>query len=109
MEGGTQVVTEGAEVSREQQALVRLVELIDRRDAGLSAHSQLVGEYAAATARTVGLSRERVDRVRLAGLVHDVGKVTLDDTILLKPGPLDEHEWGRVREHPEHGAWLAAG
>lgn len=93
---------------REVSALRELVVLIDRRDAGLASHSGLVGRFAAATAEEVGLAADRVRRVELAGLVHDIGKVTLPDAILAKPGPLTAEEWASVRAHPEQGAWLLA-
>jgi len=89
-------------------ALRELIVLIDQRDSGLASHSELVRGYAAATAEEVGLAPEQVRRVALAGLVHDLGKVTLPDAILAKPGPLTSDEWARVRAHPEQGAWLLA-
>lgn len=71
---------------REVCALRELIVLIDQRDSGLASHSELVRGYAAATAEEVGLAPEQVRRVALAGLVHDLGKVTLPDAILAKPG-----------------------
>jgi HD-GYP domain-containing protein (c-di-GMP phosphodiesterase class II) len=94
---------------REVVALRELVRIIDQRDTGLAGHSDLVGHYAAATGRAMGLDGRRVARLRLAGMVHDVGKLTVPDEILAKPGPLTGAEWTRVRKHPEHGAWLVAG
>jgi HD-GYP domain-containing protein (c-di-GMP phosphodiesterase class II) len=55
-------------------------------------------------ARELGLPRERVERVRLAGVLHDVGKIGVSDVILRKPGPLDDAEWAEMRRHPEIGA-----
>ena len=94
---------------REVAALRELVRLIDERDAGLAGHSELVGEYAAATGRAMGLDAHRVGRLRLAGVVHDVGKLTVPDSILAKPEPLTPADWTSVRKHPEQGAWLVAG
>jgi HD-GYP domain-containing protein (c-di-GMP phosphodiesterase class II) len=95
--------------TREIVALRELVRVIDERDAGLAGHSELVATYAAATARAMGLDARQVARLRLAGIVHDVGKLTVPDAILAKPGPLTPAEWRRVRNHPEQGAWLVAG
>lgn len=50
-----------------------------------------------------------MERVRLAGMVHDVGKIAVSDAILQKPGPLDDAEWLEMRKHPETGARLLAG
>lgn len=93
---------------REVAALRELVVLIDQRDAGLASHSGLVSKYAASTAEELGVAPDQVSRVGLAGLVHDIGKVTLPDAILAKPGPLTSEEWAVVRTHPEQGAWLSA-
>jgi HD-GYP domain-containing protein (c-di-GMP phosphodiesterase class II) len=69
----------------------------------------VVSRYAEATARTLGLPEATVERVALAGLLHDVGKVGVSDAVLQKPGPLDEREWAEMRQHPELGARLLAG
>jgi HD-GYP domain-containing protein (c-di-GMP phosphodiesterase class II) len=61
------------------------------------------------TARELGLSTQTVQRIELAGTLHDVGKVDVDDTILRKPGPLTAQEWAEVRRHPEIGARLLRG
>src|SRR5687768_1318764 len=88
--------------------LGELIALIDRGDAGLASHSELVGEYAGATAEELGMTPNEVARVELAGVVHDIGKVTMPEPILAKPGPLSAEEWAWVRAHPERGAWLLA-
>ena len=48
----------------------------------------------------------RVERVRLAGVLHDIGKIGIADSILFKEGPLDDEEWAEIRSHPEIGARL---
>ncbi|MDQ4040777.1 MAG: diguanylate cyclase [Actinomycetota bacterium] len=84
--------------------LLSLAEAIDLRDAGTADHAQTVGRHCALMARELGLPRECVERVRLAGLLHDVGKIGISDAILRKPGPLDDAEWAEMRRHPEIGA-----
>ena len=81
-----------------------LAEALDVRDTGTAAHCRLVGRYAQAMARELGLSATSVERVRLAGILHDVGKIGVTDAILRKPGPLDEEQWQEMRRHPEIGA-----
>jgi diguanylate cyclase (GGDEF)-like protein/putative nucleotidyltransferase with HDIG domain len=84
--------------------MLSLAEAIDHRDTGTARHSQLVGRYAELMARELGLPEQRVERVRLAGILHDVGKIGVPDSILRKPGPLDSDEWDEMRRHPEIGA-----
>jgi diguanylate cyclase (GGDEF)-like protein len=85
-----------------------LAEALDIRDAGAPGHSQTVGRYAELTAVELGLPGERVERVRLAGVLHDVGKIGVSDRVITKPGPLDADEWREMRTHPEIGARLLA-
>jgi diguanylate cyclase (GGDEF)-like protein len=94
---------------RQLSTALRLAEALDIRDAGTAAHSQTVARYAEATARALGLSPERCERVRYAGMVHDVGKIGVPDAILCKPGALTPEEEGEMRKHPEIGARILAG
>jgi diguanylate cyclase (GGDEF)-like protein/putative nucleotidyltransferase with HDIG domain len=84
--------------------LLSLAEAVDLRDSGTAQHSHRVGEYCERLARHLGLSQSRVARVRIAGILHDIGKVGIPDSILAKEGPLDEGEWTEMRKHPEIGA-----
>jgi HD-GYP domain-containing protein (c-di-GMP phosphodiesterase class II) len=59
-------------------------------------------------ARELGFSDEHAERVRLAGLVHDIGKTGVSDRLMAKSGPLDPDEWRSIRTHPEIGARLLA-
>jgi diguanylate cyclase (GGDEF)-like protein/putative nucleotidyltransferase with HDIG domain len=88
----------------ELAALVNLAEALDMRDLGSTSHCQRVGRLAELTARELGLSPEAVERVRLAGILHDVGRVALPDAVLKKEGPLTDEEWVWVRAHPSVGA-----
>jgi diguanylate cyclase (GGDEF)-like protein/putative nucleotidyltransferase with HDIG domain len=86
--------------------LIALAEAIDIRDTGTTKHSNTVARYARMMAMELGLDAGRVERVRLAGVLHDVGKVGIPDGVLSKPGPLDEREWREMRTHPEVAARL---
>jgi diguanylate cyclase (GGDEF)-like protein/putative nucleotidyltransferase with HDIG domain len=90
-------------------AVLLLAETMDMRDPGAAHHSREVSRLAEATARALGLSQATVERVSLAGLLHDVGKVGVSDAVLQKPGRLDEREWAEMRQHPELGARILAG
>src|SRR5437763_1708293 len=72
-------------------------------------HSQTVGRYAEVIARELGLSDDLVDRVRLAGILHDVGKIAVPDAILSKPEPLTDEEFAEMKKHPEVGALIIDG
>jgi HD-GYP domain-containing protein (c-di-GMP phosphodiesterase class II) len=54
----------------------------------------------------LGLSETQVRRVKLAGILHDIGKVNVPQSILCKPGSLDDDEWEIVKQHPELGAQI---
>jgi HD-GYP domain-containing protein (c-di-GMP phosphodiesterase class II) len=61
------------------------------------------------TAKELGMTPGTVERVRLAGILHDVGKVGVPDSVLKKPGPLSEEEWSLMRKHPEIAARILEG
>ena len=98
----------GGQAGEELQlaTVIALAEALDIRDTGTGQHSHTVGRYAEMMARELGLAGERVERVRLAGLLHDIGKIGISDGVLSKPGPLDADEWQEMRTHPEIGARL---
>ena len=88
----------------ELAALINLAEALDVRDWGSASHCRRVGRFAELTARELGLSPEAVERVRLAGILHDVGRVALPERLLVKQEPLTDDEWVLVRAHPVAGA-----
>ena len=90
-------------------AVLALTEVLDIRDAGTAQHSQTVGRYAEAIARGLELPDDLVDRVRLAGILHDIGKIAVPDAVLSKPGKLTDEEWAEMRKHPEVGALIVDG
>ena len=108
-------VLAGAAGRREAQGrghvatMLSLAEALDARDSGTAAHSQTVGRYAEGMAAELGLHPARVERIRLAGILHDIGKIGVPDSILRKPGPLDDDEWATMRKHAETGARILEG
>jgi diguanylate cyclase (GGDEF)-like protein/putative nucleotidyltransferase with HDIG domain len=95
---------EHRETPEQLAAMLALAETLDLRDEGTARHSTTVGAYAEAIARELGWPAERVDRMRIAGMLHDVGKLGVPDAILHKAGPLSPAEWAEIRRHPELGA-----
>jgi diguanylate cyclase (GGDEF)-like protein len=92
------------EAQVELAALLNLAEALDVRDWGSASPCRRVGRFAELTARELGLSPEAVERVRLAGILHDVGRVALPERLLVKDEPLTDDEWVLVRAHPVAGA-----
>ncbi|MDP9111434.1 MAG: HD domain-containing protein, partial [Candidatus Eremiobacteraeota bacterium] len=74
--------------------------IVDQRDPYTAGHSHRVSEYAAAIATRLRLSKELVERVRWAALLHDLGKIGIPDAVLLKEGPLDARERAAINAHP---------
>ena len=90
------------------QTVVTLANAIDMRDTYTSSHSQRIAEWAADIARTLGASSQETQAVYWGGLLHDIGKIGIPDSILKKPSNLDESEWEVIRKHTILGAQLVA-
>jgi len=91
-----------------QDALLELAAIVDMRDHYTFQHSQRVAELARATALKLRLHADDVLMVEMAGRVHDVGKIGIKSTVLMKPGGLTDREWREMRSHPELGARLVS-
>jgi diguanylate cyclase (GGDEF)-like protein len=89
--------------------LLSLAEALDLRDTGTAAHSRTVGRYCKLIARQLELPPDRVKRIEVAGVLHDIGKIGLPDAILQKPGRLGRNELSEIRTHPEIGAQVLSG
>jgi putative two-component system response regulator len=103
-----------AERTRELEAtrlevLERLCQAVEFRDDITGQHTRRVGERAAALAERAGLSLAEIDLIRRAAPLHDVGKVAIPDSILLKPGRLTADEFAVMREHTTVGARILSG
>jgi putative nucleotidyltransferase with HDIG domain len=89
------------ETHRLADGLVAMVGMYDQR---LAEHLNVVGDLAERLATSLGLGPNEAAKVKLAGRLHDVGKVAVSRTILLKPMQLTSEEWEQVKLHPQHGA-----
>src|SRR4051795_6268318 len=85
-----------------------LARAVDMRDDYTGRHSAQVGELARRVGERLGMTGDAVTLLECAARLHDVGKLGVPDTILRKPGPLDEAEWAIMRRHPEWGADMVA-
>lgn len=83
-----------------------LAAAVDAKDPYTRGHSQRVSSYAATLAEGMGLGQMKVSSVRLAGLLHDVGKIGVPDAILTKPGQLSEEEFEVIKQHSVIGERL---
>jgi putative two-component system response regulator len=86
-----------------EETVRRLALAAEYRDAATGAHIERMSRYCTVLAENVGLGADERDSIRLASLLHDVGKIAIPDAVLLKPGPLDELEWAMIRTHPDLG------
>ena len=91
---------------RELTWAATLARAVDARMATPIEHSTIVARYAAGTAERLGWNGPDLAHLRIAAMLHDIGKVVLPDRILQKPGSLDELEYEEVKRHPETGAEL---
>jgi putative nucleotidyltransferase with HDIG domain len=82
------------------QGIAGLSNALRFRDEYTRKHSEHVSRLAVRIGKRLGLSEERLDLVRLAGLVHDVGKIGIRDDVLLKPHDLSAEELAAIKQHP---------
>ena len=81
-----------------------LSQAIDAKDGFPRGHADRVSRIAGAIAREMGLSERHIEQIELAGMLHDIGKIGVEDQILMKPTRLDPHEQELMRRHPIYGA-----
>lgn len=85
-----------------------LASALDARDPYTAGHSERVSKYSVLTARELGFSREEMENLERAALLHDVGKIGVRDHVLLKQGPLNAEEWAVMKSHAELGGKILA-
>jgi diguanylate cyclase (GGDEF)-like protein/putative nucleotidyltransferase with HDIG domain len=86
------------------ETLSSLAIAIDGKDSFTKNHSQRVSSYAVALAEALEMNNAEIEEIRLAGLLHDIGKVGIAESILNKNGPLDPDEWDQMKQHVNYGA-----
>ena len=82
--------------------------IVDKRDGQTFGHSQRVGELCEGVARLLHLSDDACNTIRVAGILHDLGKIAIPDSILLKPAKLTPEEYEIIKTHPVEGANILA-
>ncbi len=88
---------------RERETLSRLARAIELRDTGTSAYLERMARVAGLVAEAMGLTEDQVRVIELAAPLHDIGKIAIPDSLLMKPGPLDDKERARMQLHPGIG------
>ena len=81
-----------------------LAAAIDEKDPYTRGHSDRVARYSVLIGQQLGLSPEELDKLRISALLHDVGKIGVDDRVLKKPGALTAEEFEIMKQHPSKGA-----
>ncbi len=104
-------LAESARVSEQlaqtnQSILKTLAVALEERDAYTSGHSQRVAYYMKVIAKAMGFSPEMLDVIYTGGLLHDIGKIGIEDSILQKPGKLTDEEYEMIKTHPVRGEAL---
>ncbi len=84
-------------------AIRMLANAIDEKDPYTRGHSERVAFYSSLIAKHLGMMEEEVERVHLSGIIHDVGKIGIEDKILRKPAALTEEEYEIMKQHPRKG------
>jgi putative nucleotidyltransferase with HDIG domain len=91
-----------------EQTIEALSKAVDARDPYTRNHSSRVSHIAEAMCRVMRLPENEIERIKWAGLLHDIGKIGIRDNVLLKEGPLDKHERTLMNQHPTIGAEIVA-
>jgi putative nucleotidyltransferase with HDIG domain len=90
------------------EAIESLNATVDAKDPYTAGHSARVQRIALAVAEELGVPAQRLDAVRFGGLFHDIGKIAVPDSVLTKPGALDDEEFAIVKRHPADGAEIVS-
>ncbi len=88
------------ELEHAETVLFALARSIEAKDPYTEGHCERLSEYSAALGQKIGLPDHLITALKRAGIVHDLGKVGVPDSILLKPGPLTPEEWLVMKQHP---------
>ena len=102
---------ENAQLHRDLQEnylglVMSLAEAVEVKDRYTRGHSDLVSRYAVAIAEEMGLTESEIEEIARGGMLHDVGKIGIDEAILNKEGKLTDEEWEVMKMHPVYGAQI---
>lgn len=113
IQGGNQITARGASTTDSTLVYVKgfdlfraMVAAIDNKDGYTRKHSEEVTEYSLEIAEGMGLGENQLQTIQLAGILHDVGKIGIPDSVLRKPGKLTDEEYELMKQHPVFGALI---
>lgn len=92
-----------------EQLVYVFAKTIEYKDEYTMGHSVRVADYAVKIAKQLELHSVEIERIYVAGILHDIGKIGVQDSILQKPGALSQNEWERVQEHVNLGVRILQG
>ncbi len=105
---GLNINLEGKVIERTNGLLDGMVRALDYRDTETQWHSRRVSLFSRRLAQKVGIGGLELEEIEQGALLHDIGKIGVRDSILLKPGPLTPEEWVEMKLHPEIGFRMLA-
>jgi putative two-component system response regulator len=91
-----------------EHIMAAFARVVEAKDGGTEAHVERVARSARALGEAAGVSRSTLDAIYFGGIVHDIGKIGVPDSVLLKPGPLDRRETELMRRHVVIGVEIAS-
>ncbi|OFW09381.1 MAG: hypothetical protein A3G20_09095 [Acidobacteria bacterium RIFCSPLOWO2_12_FULL_59_11] len=104
-----QKLKDAAEQNRQlfMDSIRMIAAAVDEKDPYTHGHSERVSRYSVLIAQNLGLSEDEVDKIRISAVLHDVGKIGIEDKILKKPGMLTPDEFAIMKQHTQKGAAIA--
>ncbi len=93
-----------AQTEFQQKLILAMIKILEIHDPYTKGHSENVGKLSAEIAKAMGFDEEQINKIYWAGLVHDIGKINIPNTILLKSGRLTREEYDEIKKHPVWGA-----
>jgi putative nucleotidyltransferase with HDIG domain len=88
--------------------ITSLARTVEAKDPYTSGHTERVADIALVLAAELGFDEDRLPAINVGAIIHDIGKIGVPDSILLKPGPLDPDEFAEMRRHPEMSSYILA-
>jgi putative two-component system response regulator len=92
------------QLERTEQVIFMLALAVEAKDAYTEGHLRRLSSYSERLAIAAQIAPERLQAIRFGGLLHDIGKISIDDAILRKPGKLTPEEYEQIKQHPDYGA-----